>query len=65
VLPTFITWQAIAQGELEEILPNCNIPSLNGYCVYPENRFLPKRARALIDFLVARFETPYWDNPPN
>jgi DNA-binding transcriptional LysR family regulator len=61
MLPTFIAWQALKQGELEQVLPDYQIPSLNGYCLYPKNRFLPTRARVLIDFLVNRFETPYWD----
>ncbi|MFQ3229661.1 LysR family transcriptional regulator [Reinekea sp.] len=61
MLPTFIAWQALKQGELEKVLPNYQIPSLNGYCLYPKNRFLPARARMFIDFLVDRFETPYWD----
>jgi len=62
MLPTFIAWQALASGELVQVLPDCSLPSLNAYFVYPRNRFLPLRARALIDFMVERFgENPYWD----
>ena len=62
VLPTFIAWQALAAGELVQVLEDCTIPSLAAYFVYPKNRFLPQRARALIDFMVERFgDEPYWD----
>lgn len=62
VLPTFIAWQALAAGELVKVLEDCTIPSLDAYVVYPKNRFLPQRARALIDFMAKRFgDEPYWD----
>ena len=62
VLPTFIAWQALAAGELVQVLEDCTIPSLDAYVVYPQNRFLPKRSRALIDFMAKRFgDEPYWD----
>ena len=62
VLPTFIAWQALAAGELVQVLENCTIPSLDAYVVYPQNRFLPQRSRALIEFMAKRFgDEPYWD----
>ncbi len=61
-LPTFIAWQQLASGNLIQVLPDCTLPQLNAYFVYPPNRFLPQRARALIDFMVERFgDNPYWD----
>ena len=36
---------------------------LTAWAVYPRNRYLSRRARALIDFLVDRFgENPFWDD---
>ncbi|WNO61988.1 LysR family transcriptional regulator [Rheinheimera sp. MMS21-TC3] len=62
-LPTFITYQALASGELLPILQQYQLPTLNAYAVYPKNRFLLQRCRYLIDFIAQRFgDEPYWDN---
>ena len=62
VEPTFITWEAIAIGELIEIMPEYKLPDINAYAIYPKTRYLSSRARLLIDFLVERFgNNPYWD----
>lgn len=62
VLPTFIGWKALACGDLVEVLPDCSLPSLNAYFVYPRTRYLPRRVRLLIDFMAERFgDRPYWD----
>lgn len=61
-LPTFIVWQEIEKGELVRVMADYTIPPLNAYAIYPQTRHLSHRVRALIDFLVKRFEgTPYWD----
>ena len=61
-IPTFIAWQALRDGRLVKLLDDYPQPSLAAWAVYPRNRYLSRRARALIDFLVERFgETPYWD----
>ena len=61
-LPNFMALQAVEQGKLVKLLPEFTIPSVNAYCVYPKNKFLPLRARALIDFLAQHFQTtPHWD----
>jgi len=60
--PTFIAWKAVAAGELLPILQDYWPPSLNAYAVYPQTRYLSRRARAFIEFLAERFgEEPYWD----
>jgi DNA-binding transcriptional LysR family regulator len=60
--PSFIAWQAVAKGELVPILQALWPPPLNAYAVYPQTRYLSRRARAFIDFLAERFgENPYWD----
>lgn len=61
-MPTFISWKAIAAGDLVHIMPDYTLLQLNAYVVYPQSRYLSQRARALIEFLVERFgENPYWD----
>ena len=60
--PTFIVWQSLARGELVPVLADYRPPPLNAYAVFPQGRYLPRRARAFIDFLADRFgELPYWD----
>lgn len=66
MLPTFITWKAIAIGELIPILTDYKPPQFNAYAVYPQTRYLSQRTRMLIDFLVERFgDNPYWDQNIN
>ena len=60
--PTFIAWQALATGELQALMSDYWPPPLNAYAVYPQTRYLSRRARSFIDFLAKRFgENPYWD----
>lgn len=60
--PSFIAWQAIAAGDLVALMPAYCPKQLSAYAVYPRTRYLSRRARSFIDFLVERFgENPYWD----
>ena len=60
--PTFIAWREVGAGALLPVLPGHWPEPLNAYAVYPQSRYLPRRARILIDFLAERFgENPYWD----
>ncbi|MCH8080079.1 MAG: hypothetical protein IIA06_09940 [Proteobacteria bacterium] len=64
--PTFISWKAIATGDLVPVLSDYKLPQLNAYAVYPQTRYLSQRTRILIDFLVERFgDNPYWDHNIN
>lgn len=66
VLPTFIVSEAVASGALLEVLPDWSLPSLDAWLVYPRNRYLPRRVRLLIDFVVEHFgDKPYWDEAIN
>jgi DNA-binding transcriptional LysR family regulator len=50
--PDFICDHAIETGQLEAILEEAlSEQSLGVYAVYPQDRFLSKRVRVLIDFL--------------
>jgi DNA-binding transcriptional LysR family regulator len=60
--PSFITWQALASGDLVPVMTDFKPPPLEAWAVYPRNRYLSRRARSFIDFLVERFgDNPYWD----
>jgi len=64
--PTFISWKAIATGDLVPVLSDYKLPQPNAYAVYPQTRYLSQRTRILIDFLVERFgDNPYWDHNIN
>lgn len=61
-LPTFITYKAMAMGELVPLLTNHKMPQSNAWAVYPQTRFLSQRTRLFIDFIAKRFgDNPYWD----
>jgi DNA-binding transcriptional LysR family regulator len=60
--PSFIAWQAISTGDLVSVMPGYCPQQRSAYAVYPQTRYLSRRARMFIDFLVERFgEKPYWD----
>jgi DNA-binding transcriptional LysR family regulator len=60
--PTFIAWREVAAGALLPVLADYWPEPLNAYAVYPQSRYLPRRARILIEFLAERFgDNPYWD----
>ncbi|MEH6649866.1 MAG: LysR family transcriptional regulator [Motiliproteus sp.] len=62
MLPTFLAWQELASGELVTVLADCSVPDSSAYAVYSQTRYLPQRARLLIDFMAERFgDNPYWD----
>ncbi|WP_455201924.1 LysR family transcriptional regulator [Kaarinaea lacus] len=61
--PTFIIYDAINKGQLVPLLEDYQWPAIDAYAIYPHTRHLSQRVRALVDFLVKRFEgTPYWDS---
>lgn len=61
-LPTFIAWQALRDGRLVPVLDDYPQATITAWAVYPRTRYLSRRARSFIDFLVQRFgDEPYWD----
>ena len=62
MLPTFYVWESLQRGDLVPILENYSMTTIHAYAIYPATRYLPRKVRSLIDFLVERFgDTPYWD----
>jgi len=62
LVPTFIAYKEIERGALVPLLQDYKPPQIDAYAIYPQTRYLSKRVRAFVDFLVKRFEgTPYWD----
>lgn len=66
ILPVFIVAKALASGQLINALPNAYPVADTIYAVYPQNRHLPAKVRAVIDHLVAVFEgDPPWERELN
>jgi DNA-binding transcriptional LysR family regulator len=60
--PTFIAEQAVRDGKLEILLPKFPTPEFGIYAVFPSNRYVPHRVRALVEYLADRIGThPPWD----
>jgi DNA-binding transcriptional LysR family regulator len=60
--PTFIAEAALRAGRLELLLREFPLPELGIYAVFPGNRYVPHRVRALVDYLAARIGAhPSWD----
>jgi DNA-binding transcriptional LysR family regulator len=64
VLPTFIVSEAVAAGTLTVVLADYEAIDPSIHAIWPPNRQLSAKVRALVDFLAQRFgATPYWDSP--
>lgn len=60
--PTFIAEQAVREGKLEILLRKFPTPALGIYAIFPSNRYVPHRVRALVDFIAQRIGSkPPWD----
>lgn len=59
--PDFISWRELQDGRLEPLMQDHQLPQGDIYAVYPQSRFVTRRVRALIDFLIEYFgDTPCW-----
>jgi DNA-binding transcriptional LysR family regulator len=62
ILPRFILCDALRAGTLVAILPDYEpVPDVIR-AVYPRTRHLPRRVRALIDYLARAFADPPWEH---
>jgi DNA-binding transcriptional LysR family regulator len=62
ILPLYMASDALRQGQLVQILRDCEPPVESWiHLVYLPDRNLPSRVRALVDFLLARFASPPWE----
>lgn len=51
-LPSFLYADAMAQGLVEDVIPDLPVETQDVYAVYPPGRFTQPKVRAFIDFLV-------------
>ena len=54
-LPSFLYSRAMADGLVEDAMPELPLESQGIYAVYPPGRFTQPKVRAFIDFLVHQF----------
>ena len=58
--PTYLVNPYLRSGELQAVLPGWDLPVMTIYALYPSRRHLSPAVRALLDFLVQRFEGEPW-----
>lgn len=58
--PDFLVGRDLAAGRLVEVLPDSRGAELGIYAVYPSRKHLSVKIRVLVDYLVAAFERPGW-----
>ena len=55
MIPRFIVQDALDDGRLEEVLPTYRTLEFGLFAIYPHRRYLSRKVRCFIDFLVAEF----------
>lgn len=60
MLPTYLVNPVVSTGALRVVLPAWQVPAVAIYALYPSRRNLSPAVRALLDYLVLRFETLPW-----
>ena len=58
--PDFFHWKDIADGKLEILLPDWDLPRIALHLVAPGGGPRPARVTALMDYLAGRFTGPLW-----
>lgn len=58
--PQFLVGDDLRTGRLQRLLPALQGPEIPIVVVYPSRKHLPGKVRAMVDFLVAAFQTPAW-----
>ena len=61
--PTYLANPLLADGRLQQVLPDWDLPMLSIYALYPSRKHLAPAVRALLDFLIARFDPVPWALP--
>jgi DNA-binding transcriptional LysR family regulator len=57
MVPRFIVEPALEQALLEEVLPGFSTLEFGLFALYPHRRYLPKKVRCFIDFMVDEFSS--------
>ena len=60
MLPSHVVAEEVRSGQLVRVLRQAKLPELPISVVYAERRHMPRRVRAFVDFIVARFAAQEW-----
>jgi len=55
-LPSFLYWQKMKEGLIEDAMPELPVETQGIYAVYPPGRYIQPKVRAFIDFLAEHFK---------
>ena len=58
--PTYLANPHLRDGSLQLVLPEWKVPDMSIYALYPSRKHLSPAVRALVDFLVQRFDQQPW-----
>ena len=58
--PTYLANPHLADGSLQQVLPDWTLPDMAIYALYTSRRYLSPAVRALLDFLADRFARMAW-----
>jgi DNA-binding transcriptional LysR family regulator len=58
--PTYLANPHLADGSLQQVLPDWTLPDMAIYALYTSRRHLSPAVRALLDFLADRFAGSPW-----
>ena len=58
--PRYLANPHLADGSLQQVLPDWTLPDMAIYALYTSRRYLSPAVRALLDFLVNRFARMVW-----
>ena len=61
ILPRYVASGALATGEIVAIMEEYSLPGQDLHAVFPSAKQVPRKAAALIDFLLPRFTNNWWD----
>lgn len=58
--PTYLASPHLADGSLQAVLPDWQLPMMSIYALYPSRKHLSPAVRTLLDFLAQRFASEPW-----
>lgn len=64
VLPVYYAAADISAGRLVPVLTDYKLDTLGIFAVYSPGRFVPRKVRAFVDFMSARFRAARWSTTP-